>query len=261
MQPNRIVSRDEWLTARKQLLAKEKELTRLRDRLSAERRALPWVRVEKRYVFDGPNGKGTLADLFAGRSQLLVYHFMFGPEWEEGCPSCSLVADNIDGNVVHLAHRDVTLVVVSRAPLPKIEAFRKRMGWRFKWVSSYANDFNRDFHVSFTKEERAKGKYYNFETSEYPSEEAHGISVFHQNGAGDVFHTYSSYARGAEPLLGAYSFLDLVPKGRDEDALAFPMAWIRHHDRYGDDYFVDSTQPYLPPKSPASPRGAEQDHS
>ena len=253
METNRIVSRDEWLVARKQHLAKEKELTCLRDELSRQRRELPWVKVEKSYVFDGPHGKETLSDLFDGRSQLIVYHFMFGPEWEEGCPTCSLAADNIDGNVVHLAHRDVTLLVVSRAPFPKIEAFRKRMGWRFKWISSYGNDFNRDYHVSFTKEEMANGKYYNFETAEYPREEAHGISVFHKDGAGDVFHTYSSYARGPEPLLGAYYFLDLVPKGRDEDALAFPMAWIRHHDRYND--FVDSKQPYQPPKRSESSRG------
>jgi predicted dithiol-disulfide oxidoreductase (DUF899 family) len=233
---HQIVSRDEWLAARKALLAKEKELTRQRDRLAAERRELPWVGVEKEYVFDAPGGKVTLADLFDGRSQLIIFHFMFGPEWEEGCPSCSLAADNIDGNVVHLAHRDVTLVVVSRAPLARIESFKKRMGWRFKWVSSYGNGFNHDYHVAPTNDEMAKGKaYYNYqvqEWSKYPSDERHGISVFYKDATGDVFHTYSSYARGPEALLGAYYFLDLVPKGRDEDALDYPMAWIRHHDRY-----------------------------
>ena len=234
MSQPRIVSRDEWLAARKQFLSKEKELTRLRDRLSAERRELPWVKVEKPYAFDGPKGKETLADLFDGRSQLVVYHFMFGPGWEQGCPSCSWAADNIDGNVVHLNARDVTLVLVSRAPLGQIEAFKKRMGWRFKWVSSYGNDFNYDYHVSFTKEEMAKGEvYYNFGPNGFPSEEAPGVSVFCKDAAGGVFHTYSSYARGGEPLLGGYYFLDLVPKGRDEAALPFTMAWVRHHDRYG----------------------------
>jgi predicted dithiol-disulfide oxidoreductase (DUF899 family) len=234
MSQPRIVSRDEWLAARKQLLSKEKELTRLRDRLSAERRELPWVKVDKPYAFDGPKGKETLADLFDGRSQLVVYHFMFGPGWEQGCPSCSWAADNIDGNVVHVNARDVTLVVVSRAPLGQIEAFKKRMGWRFKWISSYGNDFNYDYQVSFTKEEMAKGDvYYNYGPNGFPSEEAPGVSVFCKDAAGGVFHTYSSYARGGEPLLGGYYFLDLVPKGRDEAALPFTMAWVRHHDRYG----------------------------
>ena len=256
MKPNRIVSQDAWLAARKQYLGKEKEFTRLRDRLSAERRQLPWVRVEKQYVFDGPNGKETLGDLFEGRSQLIVYHFMFGPGWEEGCPSCSFLVDHIDGAVVHLAQRDVTLVVVSRAPLPQIEAFKKRMGWRFKWVSSHENDFNRDYHVSFTKDEMAKGKaYYNYEAQEFGSEEAPGASVFYKERTGEIFHTYSAYARGLDMLVGAYNYLDLVPKGRDEDALAFTMAWVRHHDRYGDDYFVDPMAPYQPPKGSVSSRG------
>jgi predicted dithiol-disulfide oxidoreductase (DUF899 family) len=158
MDHSKVVSRDEWLAARKQHLSKEKEFTRLRDKLSAERRELPWVKVEKNYVFDAPKGRETLADLFDGRSQLIVYHFMFGPEWEQGCPSCSFLSDHIDGSIAHLAHRDVTFVVVSRAPLPKIEAFKKRMGWRFKWVSSYGNDFNFDYHVSFTKDDMAKGE-------------------------------------------------------------------------------------------------------
>jgi predicted dithiol-disulfide oxidoreductase (DUF899 family) len=188
MNHSKVVSRDEWLAARKQHLKKEKEFTRLRDKLSAERRELPWVKVEKNYVFDGPKGKETLADLFDGRSQLIVYHFMFGPEWEQGCPSCSFLSDHIDGSVVHLAHRDVTFVVVSRAPMPKIEAFKKRMGWRFKWVSSYGSDFNFDYHVSFTKDEMAKGKvYYNYDMNAFPSDEGPGISVFYKDGTGDIF--------------------------------------------------------------------------
>jgi predicted dithiol-disulfide oxidoreductase (DUF899 family) len=229
----RVVSQAEWLEARKDLLAKEKDFSRRRDALSAERRELPWVRVEKEYVFASPGGKQTLADLFDGRSQLIVYHFMFGPDWEQGCPSCSLLADHFDGAAVHLAQRDVTLVVVSRAPLAQIEAFKKRMGWRFKWVSSYGSDFNHDYHVAFTKEELANGKVsYNYGVSDFPSEEAPGASVFYRDAAGAVFHTYSSYARGLDMLIGAYNFLDLVPKGRDEDGLAHTMAWVRHHDRY-----------------------------
>ena len=229
----KIVSQDEWVAARKQLLSKEKEFTRLRDKLSAERRELPWVKVKKNYVFDGPKGKEVLADLFDGRSQLIVYHFMFGPEWKEGCPSCSFLADHIDGAAVHLAQRDVTLLAVSRAPLSHIETFKKRMGWRFKWVSSYGNDFNSDYHVSFTKDEMAKGKvYYNYDMHEFPSEEGPGASVFYKDGSGDIFHSYSSYARGLDMLVGAYNYLDLVPKGRDEAELPWTMAWVRHHDKY-----------------------------
>jgi predicted dithiol-disulfide oxidoreductase (DUF899 family) len=236
METHKIVSKDEWLTARKQYLTKEKEFTRQRDRLSAERRNLPWVKVEKNYVFDGPKGKESLADLFDGRSQLIVYHFMFGPGWEQGCPSCSFLSDHIDGATVHLAHRDVTLLAVSRAPLSQIEAFKKRMGWRFKWVSSYGNDFNFDYHVSFTKDEMAKGKvYYNYGMQEFPSEEGPGISVFYKDGSGDIFHTYSSYARGLDMLVGTYNYLDLAPKGRDEEGLPWTMAWLRHHDKYDDD--------------------------
>lgn len=229
----RVVSEAEWLAARKELLAKEKSFSRQRDALSAERRELPWVRVDKQYAFAAPGGKQTLSDLFDGRSQLVVYHFMFGPDWQEGCPSCSLISDHWDGSVVHLAHRDVTLVVVSRAPLPKIEAFKQRMGWRFKWVSSYGSDFNRDYHVSFTPEEKAQGKVvYNFEPSSFPSDEAPGASVFYRDDTGAIFHTYSSYARGLDILIGAYNVLDLVPKGRDEGGLPHAMAWVRHHDRY-----------------------------
>jgi predicted dithiol-disulfide oxidoreductase (DUF899 family) len=247
---HRVVSQAEWIEARKDLLTKEKDFTRQRDALSAERRKLPWVKVDKEYVFDAPGGKENLASLFGGKSQLIVYHFMLGPGWEEGCPSCSLLADHFDGSVVHLAHRDVTLLVASRAPLPQIEAFQKRMGWRFKWVSSYANDFNHDFHVSFTKDELAKGKvYYNYNMTEFPSEEAPGASVFYKDATGAVFHTYSMYARGLDILIGAYNFLDLAPKGRDEEGLKHTMAWVRHHDKYIDGELVNPAQPYSQPKS------------
>ena len=232
---HRIVSKEEWLAARKRHLSEEKELTRLRDRLSAARRELPWVKVEKDYVFDTPDGKQRLADLFDGRSQLMVYHFMFGPGWEQGCPSCSFVSDHIDGANLHLSHRDVTLLAVSRAPLAQIEAFKQRMGWRFTWVSSYGNDFNHDYHVSFTADEMAKGEvYYNYGMEEFPSEEAPGISVFYKDPGGAIFHTYSAYARGLDMLVGAYNYLDLAPKGRDEADLPWTMAWVRHHDRYDD---------------------------
>ena len=233
LNPSKVVSRDEWLIARKDLLTREKELTRLRDEVSRHRRELPWVKIDKDYVFDGPDGKETLADLLDGRSQLIVYHFMLGPGWEEGCKSCSYLADHFDGANWHLPHRDVTFVVVSRALLSEIEPFKKRMGWRFKWVSSHGNDFNFDYHVSATGEEKAKGKmYYNYETQELISDELPGLSVFYKAENGDVFHTYSTYARGLDILVGAYNFLDLVPKGRDEDRLDFTMEWVRHHDRY-----------------------------
>jgi len=229
---HRIVSRDEWLTARKQLLTKEKEFTRRRDQLSAERRELPWVKVEKNYVFDTPDGKETLADLFDGRSQLIVYHFMFGPEWKEGCGGCSFLADHIDGANMHLAHHEVSLVVVSRAPYAEFQAFKKRMGWRFKWVSSHGSDFNHDYRVSSTKDEIAAGKfYYNYEMTEGEGGEMPGISVFYKDTAGDVFHTYSSYARGGDLLIGTYNYLDLTPKGRNETSI---MDWVRHHDKYDD---------------------------
>ncbi len=229
----KVVSHTDWLAARSEFLTKEKQFTRLRDDLSRQRRALPWEKVEKRYEFDSTSGKVTLADLFDGRSQLIVYHFMFGPGWQQGCPSCSFVSDHFDGSLVHLANRDTTLVVVSRAPLAEIEAFKKRMGWKFRWVSSFGGDFNFDYHVSFTPEERSGGKvHYNYGVGEFPSEEAPGASVFAKDAAGDVFHTYSSYARGLDILMGTYNLLDLVPKGRDEDGLAFSMSWVRHHDRY-----------------------------
>src|SRR4029453_12007170 len=255
---HKVVSRKEWLEARKKLLKREKESTRLRDQLSAERRKLPWVKVEKQYVFDAPQGKVRLADLFDGRSQLVIYHFMFGPDWKEGCPSCSFVSDHIDGTLAHLAARDVTIVIVSRAPLGKIEAFKKRMGWRFKWVSSYGSDFNPDFCVSFTKDEMAQGKVnYNYTTQEFPSEEAPGVSVFYRDPGGDLFHTYSTYGRGVEQLVGTYMILDIVPKGRDEDHLGFTMEWVRHHDRYGTDEFADANKPYWPATtSPSPPSGS-----
>jgi len=231
---HRIVSHDEWLALRKQLLVKEKEFTRLRDRLATERRALPWVRVEKSYVFDGPDGKETLADLFGGHSQLIIKHFMFGPDWSEGCVGCSFGQDHVDGILVHLAHRDVSYVAVSRAPLPEIQAFKKRMGWQVKWVSSFGGDFNFDFHVSFRPEEIAKGEaYYNYETRKIGIDELSGNSVFYKDVNGDVFHTYSSYGRGGEDMLGTYRFLDLVPKGRDETGPNHNLTdWVRHHDRY-----------------------------
>ncbi len=252
-----VVSPAEWLAARKELLAKEKQFTQLRDDLARQRRELPWLRVEKQYVFDGPQGKETLESLFDGRSQLAVYHFMFGPDWKEGCPSCSMAADHFDGSILHLAQRDVTLVAVSRAPLPQIEAFKKRMGWRFHWVSSFANDFNYDYHVSFKKEELSKGKYYNYDSSAFPSEEAPGLSVFHKTRTGEIFHTYSTYARGLEELLGPYTFLDRVPKGRDESAMSpHPMAWVRHHDRYPEAYFASSAPSTSAPSPSAQPASA-----
>jgi predicted dithiol-disulfide oxidoreductase (DUF899 family) len=245
----KVVSQAEWLAARKELLTKEKEFTRLRDELSAQRRELPWEKVEKQYVFEGPNGKETLADLFGGRSQLIVYHFMFGPGWKEGCPSCSYISDHIEPSVVHLAARDVKLLVVSRAPFAEIEAFKKRMGWRFKWVSSFGSDFNHDYQVSATKEELAKGQvYYNYTMQQFPSEERPGTSVFCKDAAGNIFHTYSSYGRGLDILIGAYNWLDIAPKGRDEEGLAHSMAWVRHHDKYIDGQIVDPNKPYTQPE-------------
>ncbi len=247
-QPN-VVSQSDWLAARRELLAEEKEFTRRRDALSARRRELPWVKVEKNYVFDGPNGKESLSDLFRDKSQLIVYHFMLGPGWEQGCPGCSFLGDHFDGTLVHLNARDVAFSAVSRAPMPQIEAFKKRMGWQFKWVSSNSNDFNYDYHVSFTKDQMAKGKVnYNYGTHGFPSEEAPGLSVFYKDAAGQIFHTYSAYARGLDILLGAYNFLDLTPKGRDEVTLSQPMSWVRHHDRYENGYTVDQAATYQSPK-------------
>jgi predicted dithiol-disulfide oxidoreductase (DUF899 family) len=232
-----VISNEQWIEARKALLAKEKEFTRQRDDLSRLRRELPWVKVDKNYVFDTRQGPQILSDLFDGRSQLVVYHFMLGPGWEEGCKSCSFLADQVDGIAIHLAHRDTTLVLASRAPLPEIEAFKRRMGWRFKWVSSNGSDFNFDYNVSFTSNERVDGKvYYNYGMQEFPSDEAPGLSVFYKDEHAEIFHTYSTYGRGLDILLGAYNYLDFTPKGRDEDGLAFSMSWVRHHDRYDDSY-------------------------
>jgi len=231
---HKIVSRDEWLKARKALLAKEKEFTRARDALSTTRRELPWTPVETSYVFEGPGRKETLSDLFGGKSQLMIYHFMLGPGWVQGCPSCSFLADHFDGAVIHLAQRDVSLVVVSRAPIAEIEAYKRRMGWEFKWVSSFGNDFNHDFHVSFTKDEMARNAEYNYRVDKIPSEELPGLSAFIRDETGKVFHTYSSYARGLDTLVGTYNFLDMAPKGRDEEALPWTMAWVRRHDEYED---------------------------
>ena len=228
-----VVSHDRWLAERKTLLAHEKELTRLRDQIARERRALPWVRIEKAYAFDAPEGRRTLAELFDGRRQLLVQHFMFGPGWEQGCPSCSFMADHSDGMNVHLAHRDITMIAISRAPLAEIERFRTRMGWQFKWVSSHGSDFNHDFGVSFTPQAVASGEVdYNYRIGPFPSEEAPGISVFTKDDAGAVFHTYSTYGRGVEVMMGAYNLMDLTPKGRDENDVPYKMEWVRHHDRY-----------------------------
>ena len=240
MERAKVATRDEWLAARKELLAKEKQHTRAGDALAAERRNLPWVKVEEEYVFDTPSGKKKLADLFEGRSQLIVYHFMFGPDWKEGCPSCSILADHFDGSVTHLANRDVTLMAVSRATLEQIQAFKQRMGWRFKWASSFGNEFNRDFHVSVTKEEMAAGEqYYNYKMQNFPADERPGASVFSKNEKGEIFHTYSVYGRGLEQLMNVYCYLDLTPRGRHEEGLPFPMAWRRHHDKYEQDYYVD----------------------
>jgi predicted dithiol-disulfide oxidoreductase (DUF899 family) len=235
MTQHQIVSRDEWIAARKELLRKEKDFTRLRDQLSAERRALPWVKVDKEYLFDTPSGRQSLGDLFHGRSQLVTKHFMFGPDWTDGCVGCSFEMDHIEGALVHLEHHDVSYVVVSRAPLAKIEAFRQRMGWRFRWVSSYGSDFNYDFHVSFTPEQVASGRaYYNYELRDVGIDELSGRSVFYRDEAGDIFHTYSSYARGGELFLSSYAVLDITPKGRDETINGNLTDWVRHHDRYQD---------------------------
>jgi predicted dithiol-disulfide oxidoreductase (DUF899 family) len=234
MQPNPIVSREEWLTARKALLIKEKEATKLRDKINAERLALPWVKVDKTYVFETPTGRKTLADLFDGRSQLVVYHFMLGPDWDAGCPGCSFLADHLDGTLPHLEHHDVTLTAISSAPLPKIEAYKRRMAWRFPWVSAFGSDFNRDYHVSFSKDDLAKGKVmYNFTEVDASdaNDELPGLSAFYKDETGTVFHTYSSYARGPEELIGTYMILDRAPKGRNEAEI---MDWMRRHDEYED---------------------------
>ena len=243
MNPNQVVPPEEWLAARLELLKKEKQFTRMRDEVTRHVRDLPWVKVEKQYDFEGPNGKESLHDLFEGRRQLIVYHFMFAPDWDEGCKSCSLIADHYAPSIIHLNQRDVSMVTVSRAPLEKLQAFQKRMGWQFKWVSSLGNDFNRDYHVSFSPEEvEKKEMYYNYGNNAFPVTEGPGLSVFATDDSGTIFHTFSTYARGLDIFLGVYNLLDIVPKGRDESELPYGMAWVRHHDRYGDKSFVD---PYV----------------
>ena len=234
MTNHQVTSDEDWLSARKALLAKEKEFTRLRDELTRERARLPWRAIRKEYVFEGPAGRETLAELFENRSQLLVYHFMFGPDWEEGCKSCSLLADHYAPAIVHLNARGVSFATVSRAPLEKLETFKRRMRWPFKWVSSLDTDFNWDFHVSFTEREQESGQcYYNYAEQPFPASEAPGISAFYKDDGGQIFHTYSSFARGLDMLISAYNLLDIAPKGRDEDSLPYTMEWVRHHDRYG----------------------------
>lgn len=227
-----VVSREEWLEARRALLQKEKEMTRMRDRINAERLALPWVKVDKDYVFTAPTGRKTLSDLFDGRSQLVIYHFMFGPDWEAGCPGCSFLADHLDGAIVHLNNHDVSFICVSRAPLDKIETYKRRMNWHFPWVSSFGSDFNFDYHVSFTREELAAGPvFYNYR--ETPAEQAHdelpGLSSFYRDADGTVFHTYSNYARGGEEMLGTMMILDCAPLGRNEGST---MDFVKRHDEY-----------------------------
>jgi len=231
MTGHKVVSQQEWLDARLALMAKEKALTKQHDALARERQQLPWVRVEKEYVFDSPEGKKTLADLFGDKSQLMIYHFMFGPDWEQGCPSCSMATDTLNGNYVHLNQRDIAFALVSHAPMEKITRFRMRMGWSAPWVSSYDSDFNYDFGVTKAEDAPAKG-WYNFGTSGHPSDEAPGVSMFFKDTDGTIYRTYSAYGRGVETTLGIYPLLDMAPKGRDEDALPWPMAWVKHHDRY-----------------------------
>jgi predicted dithiol-disulfide oxidoreductase (DUF899 family) len=244
----KVVSRSEWLAAREQLLAREKQLTHEYDAVAAARRALPWVHVEKNYLFDGPRGQVALADLFESRSQLIVRHFMFGPGWGEGCVGCSFLADHIDGARLHLEQHDVSFVAISRAPYREIAEFQQRMGWRFRWFSSYSSDFNFDYHVSFRPEEIATGKvYHNFAQREAVSEERAGISVFCRDSAGNVFHAYSTYGRGDELLVGAYMYLDLTPKGRNETARGNLTDWVRHHDRYDAGGSVDEQGRYVAP--------------
>jgi len=240
---HKVASKDQWLEARQKLLVKEKEFSRLRDELTQLCREMPWEKIEKPYVFEGPQGKESLADLFEGRSQLIIYHFMFDPEWDEGCKSCSLLADHYNPAVIHLKHRDVTMVTVSRAPFAKLETFKQRMGWNFKWVSSWGTDFNWDYHVSFTQEEvKAQRVYYNYKVQPFPAAEGPGISIFYKDTSGAIFHTYSSFGRGLDMFITTYHLLDIVPKGRDEVGLSYGMEWVRHHDRYGDEGFVD---PYV----------------
>ena len=257
----KAVSRTEWLTARKELLVKEKQLTRQRDEIDRQRRELPWVKVEKNYLFEGPDGQQSMVDLFQGRSQLIVSHFMFGPGWKEGCVGCSFRSDHVDGALVHLEHHDVSFVTVSRAPLAEIEAFRKRMGWGFRWLSSYGSDFNYDYQVSFKKEEIATGRVtYNYEVRDFVSEEASGVSVFYKSPAGEIFHTYSTHGRGDEMLDTTYMYLDLTPKGRNENGPHYSLGdWVRHHDRYDAAGFVDAGGRFVAAKPAESACGCEHD--
>ena len=233
MQPHKIVSREEWIEARKSHMDHEKDLTRLREELSQERRNLPWVKVEKNYVFDEPNGKASLADLFKGRPQLVVQHVMFAPEWDAACKSCSFWVDGFERMVPHLAARDTTMVAISRAPIAKLEAFKKRMGWTFDWVSSGGNDFNYDYGVSFTREQMDAGQArYNYGTTPLYGDELPGISTFFRDETGNIFHTYSTYARGLDMMNAAYHYLDLTPLGRHEEGLPYPMDWVRLRDQY-----------------------------
>jgi len=248
------VSREKWLESRLDLLAAEKDLTRRSDQVAQLRRQLPWVKIDKPYLFDGRDGQVTLAELFEGRQQLLVQHFMLAPGWEQGCPSCSYMADHTDGMTAHLAQRDVTFVAISRAPFAEIEYFRLRMGWQFKWVSSHGTDFNYDFGVSFTPKEVATGKInYNYGNWPLIGEEWPGVSVFFKDDTGHVFHTYSTYGRGVEVMMGAYRMLDLVPKGRGErDDTIYKMEWVRHHDRY---------EPSLVPRAASSDASCCETHA
>jgi len=254
IEAHQVVTPAEWLTAREALLQSEKELTRARDRVSAERRALPWVRVDKEYVFETIDGPKTMAELFHGRSQLIMYHFMWRKELGEGCVGCSFLCDHLDGANQHLAQHDVSVVVVSRAPLDVLQAFKQRMGWKFEWASSAGSDFNFDYHVSFRPEELATGEvYYNYRKAQASIEELSGISVFYREPGGDIFHTYSSYGRGNEEVLGAYMYLDLTPKGRNENGPHFSLTdWVRHHDRYDAGGYVDATGGYIAPRAKAS---------
>lgn len=237
---HKVVCQEDWIKARKELLAEEKEFTRLRDELSRKRRALPWYKIEKEYSFEGPEGVEKLVDLFQGRSQLIIYHFMFDPDWKEGCKSCSFIADHYEPAIVHLEQRDVSMVTISRAPLSKLSAFKKRMGWTFKWLSSFESDFNTDFNVTGSVNDEGKIEgFYNYKEQPFVVREAPGISVFRKDEAGNVYHAYSSFSRGLDMFLGTYHLLDITPEGRNEENLVYPMEWVRHHDRYGDDSYKD----------------------
>jgi predicted dithiol-disulfide oxidoreductase (DUF899 family) len=236
MTTHEVVSEQQWIEARRALLAEEKAWTRERDRLAAKRRALPWVKVEREYIFEGEDGPVSLASLFDGRSQLIVYHFMFGPEWREGCPGCSFLSDQVDGARQHIEHNDISFVAVSRGPIDKLLAYRQRMGWTWRWVSSAASDFNFDYHVSFPEGRREDGVVYNFAERPDPGiDELSGVSVFHKDDDGTVYHTYSSYGRGNEAALPAYHWLDIVPKGRNETKNGNMNDWMKRHDRYEND--------------------------